>query len=355
MKNLFYCPHINAIGGIETFLYQIALKYGDTHDIAIIYKSGDPKQIERYMNHVRCIRWDGQTRFKCEKLFTGYTTDICRFVEYKELYVTMHCDFQTQGLKFPPTVPKDAHYLCVAESLRERNEEWIDRHIETAHNPITIPKHKKALRLVSATRLTREKGRHRMIQFAKVLDNAGIPFIWTIFSDDQSPFPDDRMVCIPPKLDILPYIESSDYLVQLSDTEAFSYAIYESLCVGTPVIVTPLPMVEEAGIKNGVNGFVLPFEMDKIPVEDIAKGLKRFKYTPLPDRYEELLAPGKPDYELDFNRKVTVQHLINYFDLELKQNMITGRTHETNYPRAAMLEAKGFVIITGDANDISVG
>ena len=121
------------------------------------------------------------------------------------------------------------------------------------------------------------------------------------------------------------------------------------------MIVTPLPMVEEAGIVNGVNGWVLPFNMGAIPVEDIAKGLKQFKYTPLPDRYDELLAPGKPEYEEDLTRMVTVQHLINYFDLELKQNMITGQTHETYYPRAAMLEAKGFVIILGDTDDISVG
>lgn len=355
MKNIFYCPHINVIGGIETFFYQIALKYGHTHDITIMYKTGDPDQLQRYMKLVRCVRWDGITRYKCEKLFTGYTTDICPYIDYDELYVTLHCDFHAQGLTFPPTVPKDAHYICVAEALRERNEQWLKLNIETVHNPITIPEHKNALRLISATRLSREKGRMRMIQLAKALTEADIPFVWTVFSDDLSKFDDDRIVCIPPKLDILPYIEASDYLVQLSDTEAFSYSIYEALCVGTPVIVTPLPMIDEAKIIDGVNGFVLPFEMDKIPVEKIAKGLKPFKYTPLPDPYNELLAPGKPDYELDIDKMVMVQHLINYYDLELQQNMITGQRHATNYPRAAMLEAKGFVIILGDADDTSVG
>ena len=49
------------------------------------------------------------------------------------------------------------------------------------------------------------------------------------------------------------YIANSDYLVQLSDTEAWSYSVLESLCLGTPVIVTPIPCFIEMGIENGKN------------------------------------------------------------------------------------------------------
>lgn len=351
MKNIFYCPHINSIGGIETFLYLIARKYGADYDITIMYKSGDIKQIERYMQYCRCVRWDGVTRFQCDKLFTGYTTDIAHFVDYKELYIILHCDFEKQRLTFPQTVPSDAKYLCVAEALKERNEAWLKLHIETAHNPMIIPDERRALKLISATRLTGEKGRHRMEQLAQKLHEKNIPFTWLIFSDDQSPFRDPDMVVLPTRLDILPFIKASDYLVQLSDTEAFSYSIYESLCVGTPVIITPLPMIEEAKIKDGVNGFVLPFdlrEMEDSTIERIADRLPHFDYEPLPDRYPELLSPGQPDYKQDLTKTVRVKHLINYFDLELQRNCLFGDIHETNYPRAAMLEAKGFVCILGD-------
>ena len=348
MKNIFYCPHINAIGGIETFFYQLALKYGDDYDIVILYKSGDANQILRYMEHVRCVRWDGKTRYECDKLFTGYTTDVAHYIDYKEFYIIIHADFYTQKLTFPPDVPKDARYLTVSQAIKATNDEWLGVDLSLAYNPITIPEHKKCLHLISATRLTKEKGRFRMEALAKALRAANIPFIWTIFSDDLSPFGDNCMVVIPPVLDIIPYIDSADYLVQLSDTEAYSYSILEALCVGTPVIVTPLPMVDEAGIKDGKNGFVLPFDMSDIPVEKIAKGLPKFKYTPHPDRYNELLAPGKPTYEEYRDRDVVVQHLINYFDLELQQNVVAGQRHVTKYPRAAMLEGKGFVIIVGD-------
>lgn len=42
MKNLFYLEHIHMIGGIETFFYNLALKYGATHDIAVVYRYRRP-------------------------------------------------------------------------------------------------------------------------------------------------------------------------------------------------------------------------------------------------------------------------------------------------------------------------
>lgn len=345
LSNVFYLHHISPIGGVETFLYQIALKYAKTHDITIVYKTGDPKQLERYIGLVRCIRWDGNERFKCENLFVGYDASIAHFTEYKNLYFILHADYQKQNLRLPAGLPGDAKFLCVSDAIRQRNESWLGISSRTAYNPLTIDDDRKALRLISATRLTPEKGRYRMELFAKALREANVPFIWTVFSDDLSPFQDPDVVVLPTRLDILPYIRSADYLVQLSDTEAYSYAIIEALTVGTPVICTPLPMIRDINLKDGVNGFVLPFDMSEIPAEKIAKGLKSFTYQPNEDIYCEILAKGSPGYTLDRSRTVTVRHLINYFDIELQKNVVHGETHATNLARALMLEAKNFVRI----------
>ena len=40
MKNLFYFRKINAIGGTEQFLYEIAKKYND-YDITVLYDEAD--------------------------------------------------------------------------------------------------------------------------------------------------------------------------------------------------------------------------------------------------------------------------------------------------------------------------
>lgn len=52
-----------------------------------------------------------------------------------------------------------------------------------------------------------------------------------------------------------------DYVCQLSDTESMCITMYESLMQGVPVLVTPFPNAKEE-IKDGVNGYILPFDMN---------------------------------------------------------------------------------------------
>ena len=54
-KNLFYYKHVNAIGGVETFFYEIAKKYGKDHDITLLYQTGDPKQLQRLRELIRVV------------------------------------------------------------------------------------------------------------------------------------------------------------------------------------------------------------------------------------------------------------------------------------------------------------
>lgn len=346
LGNVFFLHHINQIGGVETFLYQIALKYGKTHDITIMYQTGDGEQVKRYSSLVRVLRWDGKSRFKCMKLFIGYATDICRFCEADEIYQIIHCDYQAQQIK-KPEAPEGTKYLAVCESIIPRNREWLKIEPELCYNPIMIPEERKILRLVSATRLTREKGKERMEALCDILHKADIPFIWTIFTDDVVKIQDNSVVYAPPRLDIIPFIRDADYLVQLSNTEAYSYSILEALCVGTPVIVTPLPLVKDMRIENGVNGWILPFDMTEVPVDKIYKGLSKFSYTPNEDRYGELLAEVRPDYDREKEQIVTVKHLQTYLDLELNQMCYAGDKHETKLPRARMLAFGGLVEIEG--------
>ena len=42
LKNVIYFPSFNSIGGVETYCYEMALKFGKDYDIAIVYKQGDP-------------------------------------------------------------------------------------------------------------------------------------------------------------------------------------------------------------------------------------------------------------------------------------------------------------------------
>ena len=40
--------------------------------------------------------------------------------------------------------------------------------------------------------------------------------------------------------------------------EGFSYVMLEALCAGVPIVCTPVGGVKEAGVADGVHGFIVP-------------------------------------------------------------------------------------------------
>ena len=179
------------------------------------------------------------------------------------------------------------------------------------YNPITIEKPKRVLYLISATRLTREKGKDRILKLAKALDNAGIPYIWTIFTNDTRVIQHPKIIFMEPQLNIRDYIAKADYTVQLSDTEAYCYTMIESLLLNVPVIVTPWACLKELNITNDY-GFILPFDMTNIPVDEIYNKKFNFKYNLKPDNWNQILELSKLTYKEELNSIYTVEALSVY-------------------------------------------
>ena len=350
-KNLFYYAHVNIIGGVETFFWEIAKKYGKDHDITLLYKTGDRLQLQRLRELIRVVQYTGGI-VQCEKAFFGYAHDALDQIEADEYIQIIHADFKDTYLARNGYAPKVSarfdRYVCVSENNRASFEELTGEVCEQCYNPITPAKPRKVLHLISATRLTPEKGLQRMKKLAAALDAAGVRYEWTVYTNSPQRIDSPNVIFRPPCLDMADWIADADYLVQLSDTEGYSYSILEALCLGTPVIITPLPVRYELQVKDGVNGIVLPFEMDEIPVERIVKGLKKFRYTPQPDRWDELLVPGKGDYVYDPEREVTVRSRILYQDLQLGRLVKENEELRMKYPRALELEDRRWVSIIGD-------
>ena len=336
-KNVFYIANINAIGGVESMFYNMARKYGKTHDITIIYRTGDAKQVARLKALVRCVRWTDGMRIKCEKAFFNLNKDIIGSVDADEYYQIIHADYKAYKLSYDyhPTVHK---FIAVSENSRKSFVEISgENDVQMSYNPIVVDKPKKMLRLISPTRLTWEKGMGRMRILAERFESAGIHYTWEVFTNDRDRIDNPNFVYRPATLDILPHIANADYLVQLSDTEGYSYSILEALCVGTPVIITDFPSAAEMQVVNGVNGFILPMDMSDIPLDAIYKGLKKFKYTPHEDRWGEILAPGKSSYEEEKELPVKVRCKKYYYDIELKKYQNPGDIQTVNAVRADKL------------------
>ena len=337
MTNIFYFRHINAIGGIETFFYELAKKYRD-YDITIFYNTGDARQIRRLRKFVRVIQYTGQ-HIKCTKAFFNFNLDIIDNVEADEYIQIIHGDYKAMGIK-PPTSSKITRYLAVSKIAKKSFEEIMGKPAELCYNPFTPDQPSKTLLLVSATRLSREKGRKRMEKLAQILDDAGVNFLWLVFGDVDEPFKNSKIVILKPRLDIRNFIKKADYLVQLSDNEGYCYSVVEALSLGTPVIVSDCPVFKEIGVKKST-GFILDMELEDVPVEKIAAGLPAFSYTPKKDAYDKILDHTDSTYLDELADLVDVEVTRDYFDIELQRGNKVGYTFTAQKTRAAVLEAAG--------------
>lgn len=341
LKNVLYFPHINCIGGIETYCYEMGLKYGKDYDLTLIFHDGDAKMLAKISKVMRVIRYQQGDEIICDTFIFGYGHEIIDHVQANEIIQTFHADYICRHLN-PSFDERITHRFGVAENttngIRDHFEWAAD--IQTMYNPYTPKKPRKVLNLVSATRLTPEKGFERMVRLADLLDKADIPFHWLVFTDKPRPFPNKSVTVLPHRHDVLDFIASADYLVQLSDTEGYSYSIVEALSVGTPVIVTDIPVAAEQGVENGKTGFILPFDMSDVPLDAIYKGVKRFTYTPRESHYEKVFAKGKAKY-ITPKGITTIIAQERYNDLELGRIVNKGEELDVKPERADVLIAKG--------------
>lgn len=312
--NVFYFDRLNKIGGVETFFYEIAKKFCD-NDITVFYTYGDLKQIQRLKKLIRVVKYTGQ-KIKCKKAFFNYNLRPIENIQAEKYYEIIHANYKDLGIN-PNIHPKIDEYIGVSQSVCNAFTELTGLPCTLCYNPITIEKPKKVLYLISATRLTREKGKDRILKLAKALDEAEIPYIWTIFTNDTKEIKHPRIIFMEPQLNIRDYIAKSDYTVQLSDTEAYCYTMIESLLLNVPVIVTPWACLKELNITNEY-GFILPFDMSNIPVEEIYNKNFNFKYNLKPDIWDKLIEPSESTYKEELNSKYLVEALKTYQDRNFK-------------------------------------
>ena len=319
--NVFYVPHFNIIGGIETYIYELVKKYKDI-DITVVYSdpTSDIKQLNRIREYARVIKASKEP-IKCERLFVMYRCNLDLFEADYIIQIT-HADYKAQNLKPNLDTRINEHY-GVSKSVAETYEEISGLETKVCYNPLTIDKPKKVLKLISATRLTKEKGKDRMIILANELTKRKIPFLWLVFTNDRNAIDNPNVIYMQPRLDIRDFIANSDYLVQLSDTEAWCYSVLESLCLGTPVITTPIPSFNEMGVDNGKNGYILPFNMKELPIEDIYNNIPSFTFKAPKDIYDKLLINAPTTYNP--NELYQCRALKNYYDVVFGMNITKGQ------------------------------
>ena len=289
---IFYYADLCKVGGVETFFCEMAEKYNGPHDMALLYRTSDDRQLSRISEYMPVIRWDGKTPIECKQAIFGYSFDLedLDLIHAEEYIQVLHADYLALKDVMPAKIDPRFRYIAVSENNADSWEKLTGVRPEVCYNPITVAWPQKVLHLISATRLPPDKGPWRLEKLAKALDEAEVKYLWTIFTDTEGVEIDSpNVVLMKPRYDIRDYIADADWLVQLSDTEGYSYSILEALCLGTPVIVTDLPSNWEMQIRDWENAIVLPMDMSEIPILRIRNCRKGFRYRPREDNWANIL------------------------------------------------------------------
>lgn len=347
-----FMRHPQRFGGRETFLLNFCMQMAKHYDIAVVFESMDVKLQAQLIPYVRVIK-NTKTPIICDTVIVNSIYDkIPDNITYKKSIQMVH------GIQASTAVnlPQDKDYIvCVSNAVKDsfgdQTKEAIVIRNMTApgKKPEKKSKEDGILKLITASRLHtdsryEDKGAERMIQLAKMLDDKGIKYEWGYFADSPLKNAPGGMVFHQATNNIKEYIAEADYLVQLSKYEAFCYSVVEALEIGTPVIVHDLPVFKELKVKDGENGYIIPFDMkfDTEKLLDIPKFKYKYNNGSWVSKWKTLLGNTKPkgDYEpQDMNIvKVTKR----YKDLRLDRVLNVGEEVLMPTQRAKDVERAGF-------------
>ena len=296
--NIYYFKVIAKIGGIETFLWELVKKYQD-QDILILYDNGDTKQLERLSYLCRIHKRQDNEIYECERAFFNFNLDAINQIKAKEKILVIHGNYIYNPNTDINSVPyhKDIdRVIAVSKDSADAYKQLKGIECEVSYNPLTIELEQKPIVLVSATRLTQEKGPKYMKALATKLMEIGKPYIWLIFSSNTSIKLPGNVCVMPGTLDVRKYMQLADWVVQLSVpySEGYCYTINEALSYGIPCILTNQGVYKEIGIYETPSLFI---NDDMSNIDQIAKKIfepvKTFSYKPPKDSWGNLLVKSK--------------------------------------------------------------
>lgn len=330
---LIYSSRLYRIGGIETFLDHFTEYMSESYDIALMCKEIPAELKVKLSKKIRV--YDVQP-FKCEILLMLRFIDPIPDVEHGKVIRMCHA-----CKTHPEWNLKDYDELI---NVSEESKRSFETDGKVIHNLIKISDNKSLL-LVSATRIpAKDKGENteRILKLAKMLEDNGISFLWLNFSNGEVKDAPKGFINVGRYDEVQSYIRKADYLVQLSDSEAWSYSVLEALVNKVPVIVTPFPTVKEMGIVDGKNGYIIPFDLDF----DVNKLLEIPKFDYEYDNDKLIKAWKKVLGESKKKSKpmnlVLLKVLKPYSDSVLNRTVCAGEIITTTKERAELIISHGY-------------
>lgn len=348
MRIIVYHSYMNIIGGCETVVHNLIKGVSPLYDVLFLYGDGAVEQLERMSQFVRCEKYDKDKEYECDLCICntswgGYPETVTAVSG--EYWQMIHADYgvlKQQGWIYNKW-HKTTRHIAVGQHVKETFEKEYGEKADVIYNILDEVKDvKPILKLVSAQRLSSEKGYNRMIQLANLLKDSGIKFRWTIFADTAHYEVDalnmEEIIYMKPRYDIWEYVKEADYGVLLSDTEGNPLFVNECLQYGTPVLVTDFKSVHES-VTDGVNGYILNMDLSNLDINKICDNrLKPIEHKPKTTIDTWIKEIGKPSKKRIYKLVKLQESKIS--DSDLKE--IQGRGFKTLTELKTYLTSEGF-------------
>ena len=343
---VIYRKHFPMVGGLFTFTVNFISALSEYYDITVVCDDIKTERLMQLMTKVRVIVGRDHKPVYCDSLI------ILSFLDKlpKNIYagkVIRMC----HACKTDPSwkITQDYDELIYASGTAMNS--FGDYDGKVIHN-INVQKTKDTMILVSAVRLPApDKGdiEWRMRKLADMLNAAEIPFIWLNYSDGGLQNPPKNFYNMGVTFDMQSIVSKATYSVLLSDSECWPYALLESLTAKTPVICTPFPSAMEMGVKDGVNGHVIPFNMDfdVTKLLDVPEFDFEYDNKTLIKEWRAVLGNTKPRRDYKPGMMVMTKVTGDYYDVLLDKHMPKGTNQIMTMERAEQVKEAGFIEIIG--------
>ncbi len=299
-KVIIYQKLLYKIGGIETWGLNLA-KIFESRDITFVFSEADDIQLLEFAKFANVLIDNGERRYDCD-VFISANYDggaiILDRINARKRYQTIHSDFEALKkvngwTNFELNLDKRFdHIISASETAQKGLKNGFGYESTVITNPL-VPIAEKPLIFLTLSRASEEKGFSRMVEMARRMEGAGKPFIWLVASTLENSTPEIRaavasvpeMITVQPQFYTKQLLHISNYIVQLSDTEAYCYTIHEAAASGIPVIATEFEQAKKI-IKDGKNGYILKFDLSNLDVDKI------FNKIPTDCTYTEKIDPN---------------------------------------------------------------
>lgn len=165
------------------------------------------------------------------------------------IYQTVHADYEHPAYQWkPPTDDRIKAYIGITKHIEQSFKKLTgNENLIQLYNPVS-PDDDEPIMIVSATRLSRIKGKDRMVKLANALNRQGLKWVWYVFTNDTDAIKNPNFIFLKPRLDCRHLVKRADALAQLSDTERRSILNCRSINVQCTCNRNPSPILRRKRI-----------------------------------------------------------------------------------------------------------